>query len=351
MAGRLVIDSSLNLTTDSSADIATNLASNTFFPLSGTVAGDTTVGASGLHNLSVFGRATVTLRSTSYPNGILPHITSLYIIDANTYYAMGVPGSDHSPIYSGYVRKQSGTFDGTALTGSLVAHGTSQHDHASVNYASYAGTQTLYGSSEALLGRFTGDGAGNLNFVADTNAAGNVGTDQTTALTYAVSSTGRVTTSGGFIFWLSGPNQGFATTLPSGGGYAELLTLEPQTAQSYSAADLAGSYISSTQSADALDSTNYSGLVALDGSGNLASGTLDFFSDGGAQAFGTGAPTISGTYRVDAFGRGTLLGNLLLSGSAAGTENLVFETVSPSRAIAISNTAAGTAQTVVVLQK
>ena len=352
LAGQLVIDSSLNLTAASSADIATNLAADTSISLSGTVAGDATPGASGATNFAAFGRATVTLPSTSYPNGVLPHITSLYIIDANTYYAMGVPGSDHSPIYSGYVRKQSGTFDGTTLTGSLVAYGTSQHDHASTNYASYAGTQTLYGSSEAFLGRFVGDGAGNLHLVLDRNEAGAVGTNLASDLTYSVSSTGRVTTSGGFVMWLSGPNQGFATTLPSNGtSYAELLTLEPQTAQNYSAANLTGSYISGTLSADAFDSTNYSGLVALDGSGNLTNGTIDFFGDGGAQAFGTGAPSISGTYQVDAYGRGTLLGNLLLSGSAAGTESLVFETVSPSRAVAISNTAAGTAQTVVVLQK
>ncbi len=349
LVGQLVVDSNLNLTAASSADIATNLASDTSVPLSGTVAGDTTAGPSGVSNLAAFGHATITIPSNSYPDGILPHLTSLYIIDANTYYVIAAPGGDHSPIYSGYVRKQSGTFDNTALAGSLVAYGTSQYDNSSADYAG-AGTETLYGSSVALVSRFTGDGAGNLQLVTDTNAAGTVETNQASQMTYTVSSTGRGTTNGGFVFWLSGPNQGFATNLPSDGSYAELLTLEPQTAQSYSTADLAGNFMSGTLSADALDSTDFSGVLALDGNGNLTSGTLDFFSDGGPQVFGPGAPIISGTDQLDAYGRGTVLGNLFLGGSAAGTESLVFETVSPNRAIAISNAAQGMTQTVVVLQ-
>ena len=348
LAGQLVIDSSLNLTTASSADIATNLASDTSVALSGTVAGDATAAAGGASNLSTFGRATITLPSTSYGHGVLPHVTSLYIIDANTYYAMGVPGSDHSPLYSGYIRKQSGTFDSTTLTGSSIAYGVTQHDHASANYAGDAGTETLYGSSEASLARFTGDGAGNLHQVVDANAAGDVFTNQASDLTYSVSSTGRVITSGGFVIWLSGPNQGFATHLPSGGaGYAGLLTLEPQTAQSYSAENLTGNYITGVQSANALDSVDYSGVPVFDGSGNLTGGTLDFFSDEGTQ----GAILISGTDQVDAYGRGTLIENLSLSGGVTGTNDLVFEMVSPSRAIAISNSAGGAAQTVVILQK
>ena len=339
LVGQIIVGNDLNLAAGSTADIATNQTTDTNFALAGSVAPDNTaVGSS--TSFSTFGRALLNLTTTTYPNGLLPAQSVIYVIDANTSYVISYPQGSYEPLYSGYLlRQQPGTFSAGSLSGSAIAHGAS----TAVNgQAAYAGVDvlTLYGTSEAFVSRYNADGAGNLTTVTDANIAGSIISAQTNTLTYTVAASGRTTFSGAAspILWLSGTNAGFAITPPPA-AQPLLLTLEPQMSASYSTATLNGPFLVGIQDLASNFTTLLSGESQADGAGNVT-GTIDFFTDSGAQFVGSNALTEQGTISVDANGRATFAGNYISGGVTVGTQQAVYYLTSPTSGVGIevSNT-------------
>ncbi len=354
LAGLLSVGSDMHLAVGSTADIATNLAMDTAVPLAGGVAPDTALEPGGATNFGLYGRATLTFSTGSYPNGMLPATSVLYILDATHCYAVSAPAGTQDPLYAGYLVKQFGSFGSNALNGAAIAYGVSQGLGSQANFASDAGTLALFSNANAVIARYSADGSGNLATVTDVNGGGTLTSALAGAATYSVAANGRVVFSGTApapILWLSGTNAGFATTQPSASGpYPTLLTLEPQTAQTYSTAALSGSFTLGVQALHASSSLLASGDLSFDGAGGL-SATVDFFSDGYLQQFGSTPISEIGTYLLDSTGRGTLAPTLYEGTTSVAHENLVFYAISPTKAVAIDTTAGDQSPSIVVLQQ
>ena len=342
LVGALVVGSDLTLSAGSTADIATNQTTDLNVPLTGLVAPD--AGPSGLStNFQVYGRAMLTLTSTTYPNGKLSAMSVIYVIDANTSYVISYPLGQYEPLYSGYLlRQQLGSFDATSLNGASIAHGASVALNTQPTYAD-TDTVALYGTSEAYLARYSADGTGNLTTVTDANVSGTITPAAPNSFTYTVAPSGRATFSGAAspILWLSNVNSGFAITQPPA-SQPTLLTLDPQASASYSTASLNGYLMLGVQDLAGFYSTLFSGEALADGAGNFT-GTLDFFTDNGAQGFGASALNNIATISIDGTGRAVITGNYNVGGTIVPPqENAVFYLLSPTNAVGINLSIPGT---------
>ena len=188
-------------------------------------------------------------------------------------------------------------------------------------------------------GSITADGHGNLTGVEDSNTADGVKQNISIAGTYMIYPDGR----GNMVF---NPNVSHPSgitlrfILASGGTFGGLIefdgngvakgTLRQQNSAAFNAASLTGTYVfrdsgidSGKNSSGVPQATGAVGVVAVDGSGNITSGTEDSNDYGVINALESLNPS---TYAVDSDGRGTL--QLI---NSSGTTNYAFYVVDSTR--------------------
>jgi len=243
-------------------------------------------GISGSYSVSASGRGTI---STAVGQNF-----ALYVVSASQFIAMATDPLDAShPTQSGqYELQSSGSFNNTALNAPAV-----------MALASFDNAGQVVSASVGLL---TPDGAGNATQVLDINHGGVYTAMQSSALTYVVSSNGRVAISGFSqppVFYLSGPNRGFIVGTDTA---STLGTFEPQTGGPFNNTSLSGTYSYGTDGTAAASRLIAVGSAIFDGMQNV-SGTEDDSTPGGLLA---NNPTSNAQYSFLSTsvppGRGTL---------------------------------------------
>ena len=345
-AGRIVVDSSLNLTGDSTMDIATNQAMDTAVSLDGpgaSVEGDTSPAGAGTA-FSTYGRSYFYPDVYSYPNGQLTEYWMVYTVDTNHAYFISQPYSSGDPLFLGEMVKQNGTFSNASLTGKSIVSGTSQGDGSLAVYDTAANSTLLYGSTDAILSLYAPDGAGNVATTTDANAAGTVLNAVSASYTYSVASTGRVTiapTTGSLptpIFWLSGTGQGFGTTQPTATGpWPMMLTMEPQSPGTFTSTSVQGAFELGYQQSASSTLVEAIGAVTL---------PLDLSFTGSLDP-GTSLVSLTGSYTIDATGR--IVASTLQDGVVPGSS--IYYVVSPNRVVGIDTSTGLNDSALIVLQQ
>jgi hypothetical protein len=191
------------------------------------------------------------------------------------------------------------TFDNTYLNGVGVVRTSGLIQTAKQK------RQPQSGSTDVVLGLFTGDGAGNGSVSLDENNGG-ILSQQMNNGQYSVASNGRVTLTGFGngappILYLVGKNEAFVlgqdNTVPSG-------FLVPQAKIQFSNGSAIGTYWGGNYMPVTMEVTDSVVWTFADGNGNL-NGTLNY-SDGS----GTGTKAFTNTYSVDNTGRMTVYDNM-----------------------------------------
>jgi hypothetical protein len=174
------------------------------------------------------------------------------------------------------------------------------------------------GTTDAVVGLFTADGAGNASVSLDENKGGILGRDTANG-TYSVDPTGLVTLtgfgSGAPILYLVDKNEGFVLGQDSSVAFGYLA---PQSGSPFSSASAIGTYWGGNYLPATMDVTDSVVWSFADGMGNL-NGTINYSGPGG-----TGSKNFTNTYSVDSTGRMMLFN---------GQNNLVdiLYVISPTR--------------------
>ena len=269
------------------------------------------------------GRATL---SYTLPSGGGKIDLVAYIVSASKFFlisADAASGTSASDLLYGQALQQTitnGNFSATSLSGiSVMRSQKLQINLSGVNVP------------DVQVGLFTFNGAGKVSLASDENNGGSMSSDALGGQ-YTVSANGRVTlllssSFGGCAdcvtlqsyFYLIGANQGFMLdfTTAAASGY-----FEPQTATTFTAASLSGSYSLGTLDPLTPTVSDVAASVTSTGTGNIT-GTTD------QNSAGTLSPddAIAATYVVGSTGRTPLNVN--------GTSGPVLYIVSTTKAIAV----------------
>lgn len=184
----------------------------------------------------------------------------------------------------------------------------------------------------ADLALASADGIGLITTHDNINSHG-VFTTNSTSFNYAIAANGRVTLSGGTsppVLYLIGQNQGFLI-----GTDPQVLTLgfiEPQALGPFSDASLSGGFVLGTEVQELAESSVESGLVSLDGVGNVVGTTDQSGSDGSGLMQNQG---LNSMYSISADGTGNF---------GMGTTAIL---ISANKLVFISNTSAKPTVTIV----
>ena len=247
------------------------------------------------------GRGTL---SYTLPSGAGKIDLVVYLVSPTQYFALSADaasGPSASDLLSGQALQQTttnGNFNALSLNGISVLRAEKLDVTAS---------GALY--PDVQIGLFSFNGSGKLSLSSDENAGGVV-TTYSPAGTYTVSPNGRVTVSlatalGGCadcvsdqtFFYLVGTGQGFLMDYsgPVTTGY-----FEPQTATTFNAGSLSGSYATGALEPLSVATSNATGAIVSNGAGALT-GTIDV-NGGGTLVPDT---AITGSYTVGSNGRTT----------------------------------------------
>ena len=190
---------------------------------------------------SAAGRGTLILNplGPTYPNAARTFV--YYIVSARQIVLMSIENHGGSSLLAGMAyQQQQAIFSTAQLAGTVIAaeNGVQGGDGNT--------TQPTTRSATIEVLKITANGAANV--YQDSNVAGTTSTNiaTPTAVTYAVSTVGRVTFGASGlnlpVFWLYDNNNGVGTELHTGAGPIGTLSLEPQTAAAISGATLSGLY-------------------------------------------------------------------------------------------------------------
>jgi len=193
---------------------------------------------------------------------------------------------DDNPIVAGAMKRQSGTFSNSSVSGNVVFY------MAGVNGGGSGGRMEF--------GLVSANGSGSLTATDYSDTAGTWDTPNPATVTcsYSVASNGRMTLggscAGALVFYLSAANTGFMLNEDSS---VEIGQVEPQAAGPFNTASVSGTLYCGylevvNQSADAV-----AGVVALNGSGGYS-----FITDDTATTGQRAAHTDSGTITVNSDG-------------------------------------------------
>jgi hypothetical protein len=210
---------------------------------------------------SANGRGTLTLQISGglvfTPDLAFYMINGSDVLLVNSAVPSGFPGGNSQ--YGGEaVGISSGTtFSQLSLNGASVLHEVAQSANGPVMDVAFA----------------TANGNGAMTVTDNVNNAGTF-TTSSTALTYVVDSSGRVTISGGStppVLYLYGPNRGFLVGTDADATFG---ILEPQASGRFSDASFSGAYSLGTEDPLTNTVTTESGVLSADGNGSAA-GTSD----------------------------------------------------------------------------
>lgn len=278
-------------------------------------------GMTGTYTMASNGRGVITVQIPSGETGAGTTHTIFYIAGNTHALLMSADpsGSDEGPTMEGnaYLRTTT-TFNNAALKGTSVYISKGVSNHNSSQYDQLA----------IEAGIVSWDGAGNLTASGDMNNGGVITppAGNTSTAPYSVDANGRVTTSGGPIFYILGKNQGFGI---HGGAKAPLVYFTNQSIPTggFSLSSFSGGYSLGTVWYDAEVQAIFTGELTAGGNGSLSQ-TIDMNDDGTVQtdSYSTASYTASSNGRF-----------LLSSGSTAAAYACYF--VSPTQAymIAITN--------------
>jgi hypothetical protein len=279
------------------------------------------------------GRGTITFTpaGTAFP-GAPTHFV-YYIVSSTELFMMSTDSPTTTSVLSGGVeQQQQSTFSNSSLSGTVIAYEQAANGS---NGSSYPNT------GSAGLDMLTVTGSGQASLFQDQNSAGSVSSGAQGTASFSIASNGRMTlggTGGGSpVFYLYGPDAGFATEQPhNSGDSAGLITFEGQSAGPFSTSTLAGNFAFGTL-APVVASTVNSGVVTF--SGGSATLTLDQASPG---TLAGGAETTA-TYTTDA-----TTGRMVVT-PAMGSPEVIY-IISPTKAVGIS-LSGSQVQTVLVFEQ
>ncbi|MGD0735693.1 MAG: putative Ig domain-containing protein [Terracidiphilus sp.] len=193
------------------------------------------------------GRVTGTLTTTGIDSNELtlwPTDYVFYILQAGHFFVMSTnPHTQYAGMVGQFVEQQVATFTSSDFNGNLVTWESAPDG----NYVNNFGTSNETSTSEstiAVVSVVSGEASisqyKNSNGTYSTNTNSNAGT-------VSVASNGRVTINisggGAPVFYLYGPNAGFATETTGSGDHPGLLYFAPQSAGPFSTSTLSGPYV------------------------------------------------------------------------------------------------------------
>ncbi len=227
--------------------------------------------------------------------------SAAYIISANELLSVGIDAQ--GALITGGALRQSSDLNNGSLNGVGVFRGSRQ--------AGAMGNP----HSDAQVGTFNTDGAGNITLTEDDNNGGSVTQQLTGTGTYAVSPNGRTPIGLGqssVTCYVIGLNQGWCVN--SSGG-ASVIYFEPQAAGPFSDASWSGEFLGGTLPAYVPGIFGQLDSISTDGGGNLAATYTQSGSNGTVLN-----QTLSATYAIDHAGHITISqnGNLIYLGYVVG---------------------------------
>lgn len=232
------------------------------------------------------GHATMSLS----PSGLPTLNLSVYVVSGSELLAVSTDSFSSSGLSSGTILAQASTsFDNSALDGPAVYY------------------ETAGGLAE--VGLLALDGSGNASATYDKQTGRTLVQDQTFIATYAIQASGRVAFNNWYgdstvplhVLYLVTKNTGFLldTSAQADFGMLEAQTSPP--AGGFSTVSFSGTFSAGTVAPSATDNANGVGLATLDGGGGFSEST-DLSTSSGLFV----DQTTTGTYAVDASGRGTV---------------------------------------------
>ncbi len=248
-------------------------------------------------------------------NGILTHWV-YYVTSANamTFLSTDPTYSPANLVLQTMLRQSTSMFDNTYLKGTGVVRTSGQSQSGKKKQRLQAG-----GTSDIVLGLFTGDGAGNGSVSLDENNGGTLTQLQMSQGTYSAGSNGEVVLTGfgnGMppVFYLVDKNEAFVIGQDNS---VALGFLAPQSGAPFSKSSGIGAYWGGNYMPVTMDVSDSVSWVLADGNGNLNGTNVT------SDSTGVGGGNFSGTYSVDATGRMTLTEN--------GNVAAILYVISPTR--------------------
>ena len=223
------------------------------------------------------------------------------------------------PTLTGEVRKQTnaGSFSTASLNVPVVFH---------VTDATWRPPEVWKDHPMIRVGQIAPDNSGSLTLTFDENRGGSTPSNAVATSSYSVANTGRATWSAPeeTIAYMLDQNRGyFMTHDADGAGFA---VFEPQEGGPFNINSIKGDFLLNTGPPAMGGVENDSGWLNLDSNGNSVA-TLYINAGSGASAY-----NFSGSTAVGSNGRGTLVLNTT---PTEASRQIVFWTISPSRAVGI----------------
>lgn len=238
---------------------------------------------------------------------------ALYVVSSSEVLIFGTDSQTTDSLFAGEMMQQSGKpFALSSVNGTYVGYDS--------GLGSTAGTSAV----ELLL--INAQANGNFSVTIAQNNAGSVRTQPSTAGTYTVSATGRVTwtvpsgTSNPGLYLVS-PTKGFLLNVNS---RVDSGFMESQTGSPFSASSISGAYAFGTLSPESSNVGGNSGVASFDGVSAI-SGTSDDNQGGSLSPNGS----ISQTYSVSSVGLVSLPANCTIGTTC---ETLIY-IISPTKAV------------------
>jgi len=266
------------------------------------------------------GRGTAALALSPAPTGLTGNMNFAYYVISTD--KIVLVQTDRSPLLSGEIRSQNGPFTAASFNGSSIF--------------SMSGVHIEFGweGEPAAVGQIVSNGSGSVTGVIDgtiDDAQAQQAVNHAFTGSYSVNSGGRATltlqlgsgSADTAIAYFFDQNKAF---LMKTTGWATLFgDLNPQTAGSFTAASLSGTFRTYTDAPPDEDVENDCGLTTFDGAAGITS-TIDLTDWNWTQLYHF---DFGGTYTVAPNGRGTLTFSSPLKGSA------VFWLISPTELVGI----------------
>lgn len=272
---------------------------------------------------SATGRGTATLALSPAPSQVKGDLKFVYYPISNEKILLIQTDARDSttPVLSGEIRRQTGPFSNASFDGPGIFSMTG------VNRANY-GAEIVH----AIIGQMVANGSGSVTGTIDDNG-GQAQPVLNKAFTgsYSIAPDGRSTLRLALnntleIAYFFAPNQAFL--LQTSGTDVLFGSLKPQAAGPFTAASVAGTFLTATAAPASEQAESDCGLTTFDGAGRITS-AMD------VTRWGSSSPIAgSGTYVISANGRGTLTFTPPVS-----NQPIVFWVTSPAEVLGIGKMA------------
>jgi large repetitive protein len=241
-------------------------------------------------SLDASGRGTASIVSSHGTSHV-----AVYMVSSSKLLMVGTDPQTGTPVYSGEMRSQSGTFGNSSLNAKAIFYLTG----LDLNGGSVA--------QQVDIGTFTGNGAGSGSVTVIEDDAGTLTQQPPFTCTYSVASNGRVTLSGGCggnnnpVLYLTAVNTGL---MEGTGNSVESGQFEPQTGGPFTTNSLSGTFFMGT----AMVAYQAESVVA---SVSLTNGTATGLSDDIGASGQTEGNVISGNITISSDGSFSTEGGLI----------------------------------------